>query len=470
MISTLMSPSHTIQKFWQLSSWARRCVLGSAFLFVFMAGGLAKAQDFQNFSFQSIAPLALASPSIQASNRIGLDLAREAAALQLSETGRVGNQMYSPLSLYNSLSMLQLGVSGQVRDQLNQRLGWQDADMAIQHQSNRMLNNYFQPSTTSIDPNEKRTTAKVRIANSVWGTSGLSTGMPFVFEPSYLDDLRSLYSAESNPFLDFKNSQTAEKMNEWASRKTDGLVSNVMTADALKELVWVLMNATTIEASWKNAFSAVPKSATPPFQTMDGKSVEVDMISTKQNIAAIDIGSFQLAEIPLFNSDLAFFVVVPKSIQDFTSWVKNGDVLDASFWRSSFAQLNKTHFEEVTIVMPKFSFSTSVEFKKESVLTEKIGLGFLFDETNYGDFSPMGATTSVPSVVGLLKQDQRIELDEYGLKAAAVTTVGGIEVTSMPINPPTRIVIDKPFFFAIGSKSTGMILFVGAVADPTLSN
>jgi serpin B len=55
-----------------------------------------------------------------------------------------------------------------------------------------------------------------------------------------------------------------------------------------------------------------------------------------------------------------------------------------------------------------------------------------------------------------------IAVDEEGTEAAAATAVG-MSVTSLP--PEVRF--DHPFIFAIRERSTGVILFLGAIADPS---
>ena len=58
-----------------------------------------------------------------------------------------------------------------------------------------------------------------------------------------------------------------------------------------------------------------------------------------------------------------------------------------------------------------------------------------------------------------------IEVDEEGTVAAAATAVGAV-MTSLPIpNPP--LVFDRPFMFMLVDESTGTVLFMGTVRDPS---
>lgn len=59
-------------------------------------------------------------------------------------------------------------------------------------------------------------------------------------------------------------------------------------------------------------------------------------------------------------------------------------------------------------------------------------------------------------------------VDEVGTEAAAVTSIT-MRVTSAPLNPnPTPpLVFDRPFIFLLIHESTGAVLFMGTVRDPT---
>lgn len=60
-----------------------------------------------------------------------------------------------------------------------------------------------------------------------------------------------------------------------------------------------------------------------------------------------------------------------------------------------------------------------------------------------------------------------INVDETGTEAAAVTAIGA-GVTSIGSAPmPITMTIDHPFMYVIQEKTSGVILFIGMVNDPT---
>ncbi len=66
--------------------------------------------------------------------------------------------------------------------------------------------------------------------------------------------------------------------------------------------------------------------------------------------------------------------------------------------------------------------------------------------------------------VGDSKQVTVLEVDEYGAKAAAVTSFS-IMPMSAPL-PPTKFVVDRPFYCAIYDTELKMPLFIARVMDP----
>jgi serpin B len=58
-----------------------------------------------------------------------------------------------------------------------------------------------------------------------------------------------------------------------------------------------------------------------------------------------------------------------------------------------------------------------------------------------------------------------VEVNEQGTEAAAAT---GVVVALTDLPPPPRVFrADHPFIFLIREKSSGSVLFLGRVVDPT---
>ena len=65
------------------------------------------------------------------------------------------------------------------------------------------------------------------------------------------------------------------------------------------------------------------------------------------------------------------------------------------------------------------------------------------------------------SKLSFVQHNVKVEVDEKGTRAAAVTVVG-VRVVSMPLG----VDIDRPFLFLIRERLSGTVLFTGVVRDP----
>lgn len=397
--------------------------------------------------------MSTAGANVEGMNKLGLKLGLEASK---EMTGK--NFMVSPVSLHQALSIAANGTNLETRREVEALLGSStEENNLLSAQFVRLLksgkrNKFVQMSNPNV----------VAIENSIWRTNGHTDGRLFVFAPEFVSAAEKFYNAEAFE-LDFRNDESADVMNKWADIKTKGLVKEIIDADTLDPMLWVIMNATYMEASWAKPFYVMGADA-PKFNLLNKAKVPAKMIRGRQYVSYSKLhdGS-ELAAIPFSyhrgGPELEFVVYLPSSNKNFTSAQK--EFFAPKFISNLDSFLTRT---EAYVTLPKFSFDTSVEMKKNAKLTQAMNLNFLFQ--NSADFSLLATPESLPSIVGLIKQNSRIELDEKGVKAAAVTIIGGIERTSIPVEPSVDMVVDRPFMFAIVEKGSKAVLFTGSVVDP----
>lgn len=402
--------------------------------------------------------------------------------------GKLKNTMVSPISAYAALSMLQSGLSGQTKSDLLHSMNLENsAAVGLDHANKALLDSLRiarKGGELAVDCANKAPEKKsddfrpkppvVGIYNSAWGTSYVkSTQKPFAFAPDFVSGLKENYSAEVRTDLDFRTEGAAKAINGWAEQKTNCLIPKVITEDQLKDLIWVLMNATYLEASWENGFYNVVPDQAPKFNTLDGRKIAAPMIRSTDYMNSVTTDEYVAVEIPFYTEsredDLAFIVLMPHDSKQFAAQSLNGALFSEKVWKGLLNDLKAASADQkrIELQMPKFSFGYSMIMQKNEPLTQAVKLNFLFEDgmARAKDFLTLGTPSSV---VGIIKQDTKIELDEKGVKAAAVTLIGGIERTAIPARP-IPVVIDKPFAFAIGSKSKGALLFIGSVVDPTVN-
>jgi len=121
-----------------------------------------------------------------------------------------------------------------------------------------------------------------------------------------------------------------------------------------------------------------------------------------------------------------------------------------------FAALSE---RQVELGLPRFDIETSTDLA--DVLAE-MGMPTAF--TAAADFS--GITQTERLSIGAVIHQANITVDEEGTEAAAAPAVIMVE-TSAPSDEPVVLTIDRPFTFWLREVTTGTVVFMGRVTDPS---
>ena len=147
-----------------------------------------------------------------------------------------------------------------------------------------------------------------------------------------------------------------------------------------------------------------------------------------------------------YANNLSFIGILPKAEGDFTL-----DELDIEGLLES-----EPEYDEVNCKMPKLNFETTAEL---SDILSRIGLENVFSDD--ADFS--GIADKAVHVSSVL-QKTKLELDENGTKAAAVTAVTMECMSAMDTDPIIKDVeLTRPFAFLIYDSANEEVLFMGKV-------
>ena len=134
--------------------------------------------------------------------------------------------------------------------------------------------------------------------------------------------------------------------------------------------------------------------------------------------------------------------------------------LTPSQWNEWMGLLkNNTH--KVELSMPRFKYNY-----KRLLNDDLIGLGMGIAFSGGADFSNI---SDQALLINRVIHQSFIETNEEGTEAAAATIVEMIFNTVGTSEPPVwKVNIDRPFLYYIHENSTGTILFMGRVGDPTV--
>ena len=371
-----------------------------------------------------------------AMNRFGLDLYAEWAA---SQEIVQSNVMLSPAGLSMALSMLRAGAEGKTAEEMDRVLGLK-ADAEQLGEGQQVLRELLLAADPSV---------RTEIANSLWAREG------FQLKPSFVERLEQSYEAQARA-LDFNSETAADTMNEWASLHTNGKIEQVIDPPIDPNTVLFLMNALYFKGSWMTPFDpALTKEK--PFTTDEGERVRVPTMSQTGRYAYADEGDFQAIRLPYGTSgNFAMIAAVPHEDATLDSFKKK-HLAEFPIWSARLAE------QEGQVELPKFKLEDSMSLND---VLKSLGMESAFDpyEAQFGGIAKEAAGLFVSEVT----QDTFIEVNEEGTEAAAVTVVALNESASLS-DRPFKMKLNRPFFFAITDRTTGLILFMGEVGNPAES-
>lgn len=374
--------------------------------------------------------LRVSAPFANQTTQFAFDLAKQVTA----EEGQDKNVFVSPLSLHMALGMILNGANGQTADEIQKTLKLDAQTLA---EANQTYQNLME-NLPAVDPNVALT-----LANSVWYRNTFSVAT------SFQDILKQTFKAQISA-EDFNDPATVGKINSWASEKTNGRIPKVI--DQIQpENVMFLMNALYFKGDWKTQFKP-EQTIDAPFKLANGGQATVRMMRLNTTVRQAFRPTYSAFELPYGSDKFAMTVLLPSA-------TSSADALLQNFTGSDWSQLqNDMKSGTVDFGLPKFTLS--YEIKLNNALSA-MGMPTAF--TDKADFSKISQQSNL--TLSFVKQNTFVAVDEKGTEAAAVTT-GGVSTTSMPVPK----LCDRPFVFVIHEKTSGTVLFVGKIADPTKTN
>ncbi len=361
--------------------------------------------------------------------------------LHLTTVDPTANLVFSPASIALALAMTSAGAKGATLAEMDTVL--HITDPSTIHRSMNGLAaaldaaNATQDNTTQ--GGEGTSEVQLSVANSLWGQTGLN------FEQAFLDLLSSEYGAGME-LVDYKVDPEAARhaINGWVASETHDripelLANGVITVDSRLTLV----NAIYLKANWYDSFDK-QLTVTETFAGSAG-DVDVEMMHTSRRFAYAAGDGWQAVELPYVFGELAMVVAV-------------GDT--SATVMPTITDMNSVLAERlVELGFPKFDIETSVSLADT---LKEMGM-----PTAFGDADFSGMTTDEQLVIGDVIHQANITVDEDGTEAAAATAVVMV-ATSAPVElDPVTLTIDRPFTFWLRARSTGAVVFMGRINDPS---
>lgn len=387
------------------------------------------------------------TPTTPASDAVVTEVAAGFNAFGLALYGKLattpGNTIVSPASVSVALAMTHAGAKGQTAAEMEAALHYGRPAAEVQQAVATMLQAW----------NAEHESTELAVANRLFGEATLP------FEPSFIDLTGRTFGAPLER-VDFITAAEAARgrINDWVEERTHDRIQELLpggSVDGSTRLV--LTNALYFKAQWQHPFSE-HATAAKPFIAATGTVQAPTMELTEElRHAAVPEDGVELLELPYADGRFAMLIALPTAKDGLAAVEAKLDAAKLDAWVAKLAT------KRVQVSLPKWKTSPAESLALGPTLA---ALGIEQAFTTQADFSGM---TSSPAglMISEVYHKGFIEVDEKGTEAAAATAVVMMERGIGPTDPPHPFVADHPFAFFLRDTRSGMVMFMGRVADPT---
>lgn len=357
---------------------------------------------------------------------------------QMNSQAPGNNVFFSPAGISWCLSMVWNGAQGKTREEMTSALQFNGlAPEEINRSYMDWRNSWGKP-----DAN-----VTLQIANSIWARRGLG------FRPEFLQINQRFFQAEVSE-LNFSDPGSVNTINGWVKSKTNGKIERIIDSIDSSSAMF-LINAIYFNGKWTRRFDSA-KTTQDLFTTAASAKKRLPMMHQHGTFKYFEQPEFQAISLPYGDGRLSLYLFLPAQKISLAQFHQS---LTFDNWKDWMQ-----HFEDMEgdIALPRFQITYEATINDA---LKALGMQSAFSP----DQADLGAMlqSSRNAYISKVKHKAFVDLNEQGTEAAAATSTE-IQVVSMPVPSRTfHMVVDRPFFFAIRDNSTGALLFMGSIKDPT---
>ncbi len=388
------------------------------------------------------------------------------------ELSASANLLFSPLSIYCVVRMLQAGARGETCRALSRLLRQESYGTAPADLRSFLgeLEALAQPTEIDTRRLERAAEAKrlqerdvdtlmfesatpdeprfdLRLANAIW----IQEGYPF--NPEFVEGVRAMAQAEVAT-LDFAGSPIGSRdtMNAWVAERTSGRITS-MLARVPPLTRCILGGALYFKARWEEPFGD-PRPG--HFYLTDGRRVDVQMMEHKfSGLNYLRGNDFWAAELPYDQRPVSMFVLVPTRRGE--GGLRNLEEHVAARWADIVDMGQRT--TPAVLTMPQFTIRA--QYGLAGALSG-LGMGGLFGPS--ADWS--GISDEPAFQLAEIAHSTYLRADRHGTEAAAATMAVFALIAALHEPKPVVLTIDRPFLFAVVHSPSGALLLLGKVQNP----
>ena len=367
--------------------------------------------------------------TINANNQFAIDFYSQVS--QVSDE----NIFFSPWSISTAFAIAFEGAKGNTADEIRQVFGF-PSDYEKRTSEFKFVMNSLNPDDSEY---------QLSVANALW--------IAEKFEPftKYVETVTNFYDGEVTT-VDFISNDGVDQINAWVEDKTQEKIKDILERGSTDEYTRLaITNAIYFKGNWVTQFN---ESNTRSDTFWNGETTsEIPLMHlepTYFNYTQTD--QLQILKMPYDGNRLSMLVLLPNEKDGLDTLDDSLSIENLNLWREHLTT------QQVEVFMPKFKLETTYDLK--SLLIE-MGMPIPFSE----GMANFGGISSVSLFISQAIHKAFVDVNEEGTEAAAATVIVITEESYRP--PPPVFRADHPFVFLIQDDSTGNILFIGKMINPS---
>ncbi|OXM54670.1 serpin family protein [Amycolatopsis thailandensis] len=356
--------------------------------------------------------------AVESHLRFGLDLYRVLAS-------RTENACFSPYSIASALGLVTQAAKGKTREELIALLGDPDELADLLGKASSLLDDG----------------PELAVANTLWAWDGLP------LEKSFREEIATWPGGkvESAPFGEDPE-EARRLINADVAEATRELIPELLKPGTVApDTVAAIVNALYLKTAWQNPFSR-DNTAPADFHAPSGTRTVPTMWLEKQLDHTHEDG-WQVVRLGA-EGGVEAIILLP-----------DGELDDAELDAGKLSGLlENTRSKTLALSLPKLDLDV------DSPLTAKLkelGVRTMFT----GDADLTGLADDDRLEVSDVLHQSVLRIDEQGLEGAAATAVL-MRLTSIMVEEPLEVAVDRPFLLLVRHASTGVIYFLARVVEP----
>lgn len=401
---------------------------------------------------------------IESNDRFGTKLFRDLHAENPDK-----NLVFSPLGISSLFACLREGTEGAIRNELDRAFEWA-SDQELGPAYKRLAARFIFP-PFPLPEEERRKEAKKRLDEYVttdnqrirealegwylpretsrreelWLKNSLQFhggAIPEGFSERFLETAKNDFGLEFDEVLD------AKEWNAAIARFPD--VRPLLESGASEKGIFVLSSVVNLGTEWKGGQFGLSGPTTGEFLTVKGSRVPVTMLFSDPDVFRYaKTGSYEAVVLPAENAD--FLVVMPNEGVSLKT-------LAETFAEDPDFLVPQLERRPGDVQLPEFNFVRKEDFRSR---LENMGAKTVFNDLGDLVKIPLSRLLAVEQSVSLL-------VSLKGIQAKAWTEIVGVLGGRIENDKGFHMKINRPFLFQIRDNITGVLLFMGAVTDPSL--